>query len=134
MKLTSILKKTLKTYMPLRYRVKEVPRDKDAMNKELFIEVLKLLKEINDRADFLTTEIGIDTAPYEDKFFRVIENLMRISFNKEQVFLIELYLNEIPYTNEGEWDGLITVTVGKKEEKVAFRTPEDVWNAMQRFK
>lgn len=118
----------------MKYRIKEVPRNKEAMHKELFIEVLKLLKEINDRTDFVASEIGMDITAYDDKFFRVIENLMRMTFNKEQVFLIELYINEIDYNEKEEWDGFISVTVNKKEQKIAFRTPEDVWEAIQKFK
>lgn len=134
MKPKELLRRILKEELPLKYRIREVPRNKEAMNRELFVEVLRLLKEINDRTDFVASEIGMDITAYEDKFFRVIENLMRMNFNKEQVFLIELYLNEIPYTNQEEWDGLISVTVGKTEQKIAFRTPEDVWDAIQKFK
>ena len=134
MKPKELLRRILKEELPLKYRIREVPRNKEAMNRELFVEVLRLLKEINDRTDFVASEIGMDITAYEDKFFRVIENLMRMNFNKEQVFLIELYLNEIPYTNQEEWDGLISVTVGKREQKIAFRTPEDVWDAIQKFK
>ncbi len=134
MKPKEILRRILKEQLPLKYRIKEVPRNKEAMNRELFVEVLKLLKEINDRTDFVASEIGMDITAYEDKFFRVIENLMRMNFNKEQVFLIELYLNEIDYNEKEEWDGFISVTVGKKEQKIAFRTPEDVWEAIQKFK
>lgn len=129
-----MLRQILKDIIPLKYRIKEVPRNRDAMTKELFIEIVKLLKEIDDRTNFVASEIGMDTTQYEDKFFRVIENLMRIAFNKEQVFLIELYLNEIDYNDKEEWDGSISVTVEKKEQKIAFRTPEDVWEAIQKFK
>lgn len=129
-----MLRQILKDIIPLKYRIREVPRNRDAMTKELFIEIVKLLKEIDDRTNFVASEIGMDTTQYEDKFFRVIENLMRIAFNKEQVFLIELYLNEIDYNDKEEWDGSISVTVEKKEQKIAFRTPEDVWEAIQKFK
>ena len=129
-----ILRRILKEQLPLKYRIKEVPRNREAMTKELFIDVIKVLKEIDDRTDFVASEIGMDITAYEDKFFRVIENLMRIAFNKEQVFLIQLYLNEIDYNEKEEWDGFISVTVGKKEQKIAFRTPEDVWEAIQKFK
>lgn len=129
-----MLRQILKDIIPLKYRIKEVPRNRDAMTKELFIEIVKLLKEIDDRTNFVASEIGMDTTQYEDKFFRVIENLMRIAFNREQVFLIELYLNEIDYNDKEEWDGNISVTVEKKEQMIAFRTPEDVWEAIQKFK
>ena len=134
MKSKELLRKILKDIIPLKYRIKEVPRNREAMTKELFIEIVKLLKEIDDRTNFVASEIGMDTTQYEDKFYRVIENLMRIAFNREQVFLIELYLNEIDYNDKEEWDGSISVTVEKKEQKIAFRTPEDVWEAIQKFK
>jgi hypothetical protein len=134
MKPKEILRRILKEQLPLKYRIKEVPRNREAMTKELFIDAIKVLKEIDDRTDFVASEIGMDITAYEDKFFRVIENLMRIAFNKEQVFLIQLYLNEIDYNEKEEWDGYISVTVGKKEQQIAFRTPEDVWEAIQKFK
>ena len=127
-----LIRAQIKKFLRLKYRIRERPVPKEQMDKQLFVESINILKEINDRTDFLTSEIGIDTTPYEDKFFRVIENLMRIAFNKHQIFLVQMYLNEIPYTDD-DWDGTIIVQVGKKEEKVEFKTPEDVWNAIQKF-
>ena len=69
-----MLRQVLKDVIPLKYRIKEVPRNREAMTKELFIDVIKLLKEIDDRTDFVASEIGMDITAYEDKFFRVIEN------------------------------------------------------------
>ncbi len=57
---------------------------------------------------------------------------MKIAFNKKQVTLIEMYLNDIPMMRE-DWDGTITVKVKEEEIQVAFETPLDVWNAIQRF-
>lgn len=127
-----LIRAQIKKYLKLKYRIREKPIAQEQVNKQLFIESITILKEINDRTDFLIGEIGIDTSPYEDKFFRVIENLMRIAFNKQQIFLVQMYLNEIPEVGD-DWDGTITVQVGKKEEVVKFQTPEDVWNAIQKF-
>lgn len=127
----SVLRAILKQYISVNYRIKTVARDKELMKKELFVSVLKTLKEIEDRREFLGSELGMDLSEYESKYFEVIENLLRMSFNKHQIFLIELYMYDLPI--DQDWDGTITVTVGKNEEKVAFKTPEDVWQAMQRF-
>lgn len=127
-----LIRAQIKKFLRLKYRIKERPMPEEQMNRQLFIESITILKEINDRTDFLIDEIGIDTTPYEDKFFRVIENLMKIAFNKQQIFLVQMYLNEIP-TSDEDWDGTITVQVGKKEEVINFKTPEDVWNAIQKF-
>ena len=127
-----LIRAQIKKYLRLKYRIREKPIAQEVVNKQLFIESITILKEINDRTDFLIGEIGIDTSPYEDKFFRVIENLMRMAFNKHQIFLVQMYLNDIPEAGD-DWDGTITVQVGKKEEIVKFQTPEDVWNAIQKF-
>ena len=126
-----VLRAILKQYISVNYRIKTVARDKELMKKELFVSVLKTLKEIEDRREFLGSELGMDLSEYESKYFEVIENLLRMSFNKHQIFLIELYMYDLPI--DQDWDGTITVTVGKNEEKVTFKTPEDVWQAMQRF-
>ena len=71
---------------------------------------------------------------YEDQFFSVIENLMKMSFNKSQLGLIQMYLYQL--SPDKSWDGKITVEVAKtKEEKVVnFKTPLDVWKVIQQYK
>ena len=77
------------------------------MNKKLFIGVIKQLRQIEDRRDFMAEEIGMDMTTYEDQFFRVIEDLMKMHFNKEQLALIQMYLYQL--VPGKEWDGTITV-------------------------
>lgn len=118
--------------LPLAFRVKLLSKPIEEVNKKTFVEVIKLLREINDRTEFMATELGMDVVGYDDKFFQAIEGLMRIAFNKKQVLLIEMYLNDIPMMKE-DWDGTITVQIKEKEVEIAFETPLDVWNAIQRF-
>ena len=126
------IKDVLTDDLPLAFRVKVRSKPIEEVNKKTFIEVLKLLQEINDRTEFMVTELGMDVVGYDDKFFQAIEGLMRIAFNKKQVLLIEMYLNDIPGMAD-DWDGTITVQLKEEEVKVAFETPLDVWNAIQRF-
>ena len=104
------------------------------MDKKLFIEIVAQLKKIDERRDFMHEEIGMDMTQYEDQFFAVIENLMKMTFNKHQLGLIQTYLYTL--LPDKSWDGKITVEVGaNKEEKVLnFKTAEDVWTVIQRFK
>ena len=103
------------------------------MNKKLFTGVIKQLKKIEDRRDFMAEEIGMDMTTYEDQFFNVIEDLMKMSFNKTQLGLIQTYLYTL--SPDKSWDGTIVVEVGEsKEEKVVkFKTPEDVWKVVTSF-
>ena len=119
--------------LPLAFRIRTSSKPIEEVNKKTFVEVLKLLQEINDRTEFMATELGMDVVGYDDKFFQAIEGLMKIAFNKKQILLIEMYLNDIPGMAD-DWDGTITVQVKEEEVQIAFETPLDVWNAIQRFK
>lgn len=119
--------------LELAFRVKTTSKPIEEVNKKIFVQVIKLLAEVNDRTEFMSTELGIDVIGYDDKFFQAIEGLMKIAFNKKQVLLIEMYLNEIPIMDK-DWDGTITVLIEEEEVRVAFKTPLDLWNTIQKFK
>lgn len=127
------IREVLFSLHPLSYRIKKKGLDKESMNKKLFTGVIKQLKKIEDRRDFMAEEIGMDMTTYEDQFFNVIEDLMKMSFNKSQLGLIQLYLYTL--SPDKEWDGTIVVEVGEdKEEKVVkFKTPEEVWKVVTEF-
>ena len=125
------IRQTLFSIHPLSYRIKVKSPDKETMDKKLFIEVLKQLRQIEERRDFMESEIGMDMTAYEDQFFSVIENLMKMHFGKEQLALIQMYLYQL--VPDKEWDGTITIERNKKEETVPFKQPEDVWNVINKF-
>ena len=125
------IRQTLHSIHKLSYRIKIKELSKDTMNKKLFIGVLKQLRQIEDRRDFMADEIGMDMTTYEDQFFRVIEDLMKMHFNKEQLALIQMYLYQL--VPDKEWDGTITVEKNKKEETVPFKEPSDVWDVIKKF-
>lgn len=126
--LKKVLRKTLYSIHPIGYRIKTITPDKATMTKMAFIRIIKNLKEIEDRRDFMVGEIGMDMTAYEDKFFAVIEDLFKLVFNKEQLGLIQMYLFQLH--PDKEWDGTITIEKGKKEYTVKFRTPEQVWDVI----
>lgn len=119
--------------LELAFRIRATSKPIEEVNKKIFVQVIKLLAEVNDRTEFMSTELGIDVIGYDDKFFQAIEGLMKIAFNKKQVLLIEMYLNEIPIMDK-DWDGTITVLIEEEEVRVAFKTPLDLWNTIQKFK
>jgi hypothetical protein len=122
------LRQVLFSIHPLSYRIKVTEPPKELMEKKLFIEIIDSLKKIEDRRDFMQDEIGMDMTAYEDQFFHVIENLMKLHFNKEQLAIIQLYLYQL--VPDKDWDGTITIEYNKKEKIVPFREPSDVWNVV----
>ena len=119
------LRETLFSIHKLSYRIKVTEPPKDLMDKKLFIEIIDTLKKIEDRKDFLQDEIGMDMTVYEDQFFLVIENLIKLHFNEEQQALIRLYLYELRV--EEDWDGTITIEENDTERVVNFKTATDLW-------
>jgi len=105
---------------------------REVIEKKLFIENIILLREIEDRRDFMEEEIGVDMSTYEDKFLQVIENLFKIHFNKEQFALIQYYLYQVPTIVD--WDGKLDLSDGKEMITVDFETPEQVWNVITSLK
>ena len=125
------LRQTLHSIFPLSYRIKQITPDRETMNKKLFIQVIDALRQIDDRRDFMHAEIGMDMTAYEDQFFQVIENLMKMHFSKEQLALIQMYLYQL--TPDKDWDGTITVEKNKVEKVVNFKTTDDLWNVISSF-
>ena len=126
------LRKTLNNYLKGSIQIKERDMARDIMEKKLFIESIILLREIEDRRDFMEEEIGMDMSMYEEKFLQIIENLFRVHFTKEQFALIQYYLYKVPTIED--WDGLIDITDGKEMITVKFETPDQVWNVINSLK
>lgn len=125
------IRRLLNEQYDFRVRISSIEIDRSVMQKKLFTGVLDQLRKIEDRRDFMLSEIGMDMTTYEDQFFSVIEDLMKIHFNKEQLALIQMYLYQL--VPDKEWDGNITIEKNKKEEVVAFKNPDDVWNVLKKF-
>lgn len=120
----------LELYLRAKPRVIQRQPSKNIMEKELFIEAITLLQEIEDRRDFLEEEMGMDMTSYEEKFIQVIENLFNINYSPEQVAIIQYYVYEYPLEDVKE--GKVELKVNSKKSKVVdFKTPEDVWNVIQ---
>ncbi len=126
------LRKVLNNYLKGSVVIREKDMARDIMEKKLFIESIILLKEIEDRRDFMEDEIGVDMSTYEEKFLQVIENLFKVHFTKEQFALIQYYLYQTPTI--ADWDGMIDITDGKEMITVQFETPEQVWTVINSLK
>jgi hypothetical protein len=126
------IKKILKNTLNLRFNIKALRPDPETVQKSLFIDVIENMNEIQDRSQFLQQEIGIDTIGFEDRYFRVIENLFKLHFNQEQLSLIQLYLYEL--SQDKTWDGTIELQIKDETKVVKFKKPHDVWEVINLFK
>tara|TARA_R110002124_G_scaffold22775_3_gene85260 strand:+ start:2286 stop:2693 length:408 start_codon:yes stop_codon:yes gene_type:complete len=130
MKYKNRVRRVFNNYYDFRVRIVTKEVDQSIMNKSLFLNIIKNLKEIEDRRDFMNEEIGLDMTTYEDKFFAVIEDLFRMNFNKAQIGIIQAYIYEA--TRPEDWDGTVTIEVSKKDIKTFdLKTPEELWSVLQ---
>lgn len=127
-----VIRQAINNYLKGNIRISERDLDRATMEKKLFIESILLLREIEDRRDFMEAELGVDMTIYEEKFIQVIDNLFKMHFNKEQLALIQYYIYQIPTLDN--WDGKIDLSDGKSMITVDFETPEQVWNVISSLK
>lgn len=126
------LRKTLNNYLKGSVQIREKDMAREVIEKKLFVESIVLLREIEDRRDFMEEEIGMDMSIYEEKFLQIIENLFKVHFSKEQFALIQYYIYQVPTL--GDWDGKIDLSDGKETITVDFETPEQVWDVITSIK
>lgn len=126
--------RVLKNSLNLTFSIKALSPSPEQIEKGLFIDALRTMVEIQDRTEFMISELGIDTVAYEDKYFRVIENLFKMNFNQQQLSLIQMYLYELVI--DKSWDGMIELDLQKGEEPslVKFKEPKDVWDVINLLK
>ncbi len=126
--------KVLKNSLNLRFNIKALSPSPEQIQKNLFIDSLKIMIEIQDRSEFMISELGMDLIAYEDKYYRVIENLFKMHFNQQQLSLIQMYLYEL--RPDKSWDGMIELDLQKGDEPkvVKFKEPKEVWDVISTFK
>ena len=111
------------------FKVRQRELEGYELDRRLFIQSVELLVEIDDRQQFMMEELGVDLVSYEDKFFRVIENLFYMAFSPEQIRFIEKFVYDKPKKDTKK---LVTLRFnGDEERKMPFNTPEDLWEIIQ---
>lgn len=119
--LSEYIKKESKDVLGININVVEKRRTFKDMEKELFVECVKTLQEVDERSTFLIDEIGINPVSYEDKFFLIIENLLKLRFNEDQLEVIQAYLHKEKDENE------VTILIKGEEKDFDFETASDLY-------
>jgi hypothetical protein len=130
-KMINDLKKVFKESLGVNVTIKKSKNssNSDVMNKLLFVEVIRILKQVASDTEYLRDEIGIDLSGIEDQYYLAIDNLLRMNFNESQVSIIQYYVYEMP--NDGEFEGKMEVKEKSKVTTHPFKTPEDLWEILK---
>tara|TARA_A100001201_G_scaffold126673_2_gene111227 strand:+ start:1521 stop:1922 length:402 start_codon:yes stop_codon:yes gene_type:complete len=131
-KIEASIRKTLHSIHPVHFRITKKKLDRSSLSRKLFLETIENLQKIEIRREYLAHNIGLDVTGFEDLYFKVIENLLNISFNKNQLSLLHRYLYEL--SPDDDWDGFIELTIRGEKQKVNIKTPKLVWDILQKIK
>jgi hypothetical protein len=110
---------------------KEIVNITQDMEKLLFVEIIKLLQEIDERNDVIGS-LGLDLSEYDNLYYELIQNLLKLHFTDSQIEIINFFVYQLPV--QETFDGKIEVKKGRKTVEIAFSTPEDLWQALQYLK
>lgn len=102
------------------------------MNKEMLKEIASKLREINDKSEFLMTEMGIDLLGFESKFLEVIGNLLMVVFNPAQLEVFEYYVYSTSVNKK--WSGKVSILIDDEEKSYDISTLDNLWEVLEQLK
>ena len=97
---------------------------KKSLKKQLFCEILQNLQFVNGRTMGMKHDYKINMMEYDDPFYVIIENLVKLKFSKEQQNLINWWLYD-KFLPTGE---TLILTDKKTNEVIPSDTPEEIWD------
>ena len=110
--------------------VEESKKSKETKHKRFFIKILNTLVSIQERADKVFTEYGLNLIMYEDLYFQVIEDLVYEHYGNKVAEVMFWYINGTQ--SKDNEDSFIEDEKSKKRYKV--KTPTQVYNVCKKLK
>jgi len=122
MEMQKVIKESLLKNFTVRAKVKTYPKYFIDLEKEIFVEAVKGIKQLIERSQNLATNNGVDLLGFEEGYYAIINNLFKLRFAKHQITLIENFLDKLD-------DEPATVTITKKGKQVEypFNTEEELY-------
>lgn len=108
-----VIKESLLKNFTVRAKVKTCPKYFIDLEKEIFVEAVKGIKQLVERSQNLAANNGVDLLGFEEGYYVIINNLFKLRFAKHQITLIENFLDKID-------DEPATVTITKKGKQVEY--------------
>lgn len=110
---------------------KETVNISQDMEKLLFVEIIKILQELDERSEVLSS-LGLDLTEYENMYYDLIQNLLKLHFSDGQIEIINYFVYQLPL--QESFEGRLEIKKGRKTVEYDFRTPEDLWAVLQQLK
>lgn len=106
--------------------LKPKKKTEDDIQRERFEKIIQTMQEIEVRGILLATDLRLDFTSYDEKFYRVIDNLIEMQFGQEAAELIGFYI----YERENP-DGTVNDLMDEAGNIVPLNNPTDLWNLVK---
>lgn len=93
--------------------------------RELFIQVINHLEQVNVRATILYADLRLDYSTYDEAFLEIIDMLLLAKYGKDCYELISFYLWERVNPDQS-----LNTILGVDGAEITLETPLDLWNLM----
>lgn len=101
------------------------------MEKLLFVEIVNLLREAEDRSAMLEA-FGLDLQEYDNLYYSVMQNLFKLHFSEGQIELINYFIYQLPL--QEDFQGKLEMKKGRKVVVHNFETAEDLWEVIKELR
>lgn len=107
-------------------RVKKTNEDKKKTN---FINLISVLRDVEDRDMMMLGMMGIDMDNHNNPFYTAIDILMEMSFSKDQINIINWFLYDRVFTEER-----IDDLYDENEQIIPMNTIEELYKYIKKIK
>lgn len=104
-------------------------KNENDLNRELFEKIINALERANIRTAIVGTEFSIDLSNYDELFYDIIDNLVRMNFGKEASELIFFYVYE-----RLNPDGTINELRDQNDVPIILNNPTELWDLVNIIK
>lgn len=123
------VKTTLEEMIGTDLSLKRKKKNETDLNRELFEKTIIALERANVRTAIVGAEFDIDLSKYDELFYEVIDNLVKINYGKEAAELIFFYIYE-----RLNPDGSINELRDQNNIPVILNNPTELWGLVNAIK
>jgi len=123
------IKQSFENILKVDFTIKRKKRTELDIDRELFINIIMTLEQLNTRSNILAKDLDIDLIKYDEVFYNVIDNLILLNFKKEISEIIYFYVYDRVDT-----EGNIVYLEDLNGKTVILENISDLWYLIQNIK
>lgn len=123
-------KKPLLEFEGIKLQIKENKKSLENKRKKLFVNLIEDLKFILNRSDDLDRGYGINLVMFEDRYFKLVENLIVEHWGEIVAEVIFWWIYDVVDPKNDDY----YLFEKDSERKIIVKTPTQLYNAVKKFK